>query len=258
MSWPQKCECCCDKTCLLASVRCFARHLFWLHFGNPHFQHSQSGHHKRTSIRRYESYKQPYKPNRTLLVAISLPWVVNHSVCHREVYVVCAQSATTSKLWEGAKREGARRVLSPFSNSRSTSKDPAYNIRCRHFVCLTGSSSQKVHAEALNRWEQIILKASDPSLYVGCLKWPYLGLYLHAPSENHENVLLVNRGPELWPQITADMLGVTTAELAGSTAGHKLPGASSDSWISLALGVMVACGAEACGRPSDVNTHPDH
>lgn len=50
--------------------------------------------------------KQPYKLNRTLLVAISLPWVVNHSVCHREVYVVCAQSATTSKLWERAEIGG--------------------------------------------------------------------------------------------------------------------------------------------------------
>lgn len=108
--------------------------------------------------------KQPYKLNRTLLVAISLPWVVNHSVCHREVYVVCAQSATTSKLWEGAERGGAGRVLSPFSDSRSTSKDPAYNIRCRHFVCLTGRGSQKVLVEALSRWEQLIssLKTSDP------------------------------------------------------------------------------------------------
>lgn len=50
--------------------------------------------------------KQPYKLNGTVLVAISLPWVVNHSVCRREVYVVCAQSATTSKPWEGT--EGGR------------------------------------------------------------------------------------------------------------------------------------------------------
>lgn len=53
-----------------------------------------------------EAAKQPYKLNRTLSVAISLLWVVNPYVCHREVYVVCAQSATTSKLWEGAEKEG--------------------------------------------------------------------------------------------------------------------------------------------------------
>ncbi len=57
--------------------------------------------------------KQPYKLNRTVLVAISLPWVVNHSVCRREVYVVCAQSATTSKLWEGTERGGREGVV-PF------------------------------------------------------------------------------------------------------------------------------------------------
>ena len=90
--------------------------------------------------------KQPYKPNRTVLVAISLPWVVNHGVCRREVYVVCAQSATTSKLWEGTQGEGGGRgrVLSPFSDSRSTSKGPVYNIRCGHFVGLTGRSGQEV------------------------------------------------------------------------------------------------------------------
>lgn len=57
--------------------------------------------------------KQPYKLNRTVLVAISLPWVVNHSVCRREVYVVCAQSATTSKPWEGTEGGGREGVV-PF------------------------------------------------------------------------------------------------------------------------------------------------
>lgn len=53
--------------------------------------------------------KQPYKLNGSVLVAISLPWVVNR----REVYVVCAQSATTSKLWEGSERWG-REGVAPF------------------------------------------------------------------------------------------------------------------------------------------------
>lgn len=55
-------------------------------------------------------------------MAISLPWVVNRSVCHGEVYVVCAQSATTSKLWEGNKRAGEGGCCPPFSDSRSNSK----------------------------------------------------------------------------------------------------------------------------------------
>lgn len=57
--------------------------------------------------------KQPYKLNGSVLVAISLPWVVNRRVCRREVYVVCAQSATTSKLWEGSERRG-REGVAPF------------------------------------------------------------------------------------------------------------------------------------------------
>lgn len=80
--------------------------------------------------------KQPYKLNRTVLVAISLPWVVNHSVCRGEVYVVCAQSATTSKLWEGSERAGEGGCCPLFSDSWSTSKGPVYNIRSRPFCWL--------------------------------------------------------------------------------------------------------------------------
>lgn len=86
--------------------------------------------------------KQPYKLNRTVLVAISLPWVVNHSVCRGEVYVVCAQSATTSKVWEGSKRVGGG--CCPHSvthgqpqRARSMTSGPGI------FVGLTGSCGQE-------------------------------------------------------------------------------------------------------------------
>lgn len=97
--------------------------------------------------------KQPYKLNGTVLVAISLPWVVNHSVCRGEVYVVCAQSATTSKLWEGSKRVGGvGGLLSPFSDSWSTSKGPVYDIRSRHFCWLNWELWSRV---LFGRWEQV-------------------------------------------------------------------------------------------------------
>lgn len=88
--------------------------------------------------------KQPYKLNRTVLVAISLPWVVNHSVCHGKVYVVCAQSATTSKLWEGSERAGEGGCCPPFSDSWSNSKGLLYKIRSRHFVGFTGRCGQEI------------------------------------------------------------------------------------------------------------------
>jgi len=83
--------------------------------------------------------KQPNKPNGTVFEAISLACALNHSVCHREVYVVCAQSTTTSKLWEGT-HGGEGRVLSLFSDSWPASKDPVYNIQPRLFVGSTRRS----------------------------------------------------------------------------------------------------------------------
>lgn len=53
-----------------------------------------------------------------------------------EVYVVCAQSTTTSKLWEG--NEGGREAVVSVSDSWSTSKGPVYDIRSSQFVGLTG------------------------------------------------------------------------------------------------------------------------
>lgn len=203
------------QNCLLASVRCLVEHSLWGSTLGILFsgilkvvitKECPSGGTKAT--------KQPYKLNRTLLVAISLPWVVNHCVCHREVYVVCAQSATTSKLWERAERGGTERVLSPFSKSRSTSKDPAYNIRCRHFVCLTGKSSQEVVlVETLSRWEQVILVSRHQMLQ--SLTLLIISKRLHLPSDCHENIPLVTWGPDQCPQIAADTVAVTAAVTAG-------------------------------------------
>lgn len=127
------------------SVSCLATHLSCL-FGNPHFQHSQSGHDKRASIRRHRPTKQAYKLNRTLLVAISLPWVVNHSVCQGGLCCLCTICHHFKAV--GGGRTGGGRVLSSFSDSRSTSKDPVYNIRSSTLFAQR-SSEEAVLDEAL-------------------------------------------------------------------------------------------------------------
>lgn len=89
---------------------------------------------KEHPFRGSKATKQPRKVNRSVLVAVSLPRVVNHSVCRRGG-LCCLCTIYNHFKAVGGRGEGGKEggCCLSFSDSRSTSKSPVYDIRSSHF-----------------------------------------------------------------------------------------------------------------------------